>query len=141
MLNVFKSAIKHINILMENGKQLSFHNHRYETDDAAEIAFLNKQIEAGHVHIYVDDKEVTVDKDVKDPLEAIKEKVRQELLAEMAAATRKDNDAGSTESAAPASLGMATTASNNTAPDSNSPSQSIADKLAAIRNANAGGNS
>jgi hypothetical protein len=94
ILHVFFNSLVNCRYTFRNGKDANFLGGRYTTDNAAEIDELNHEISEGHPHIYVKEDERTIDTTVVDPMEAIRAKVRQELLAEMAANTAKDNDRG-----------------------------------------------
>lgn len=110
-MNASKSNIQHVyyNTLgncrytFKSGKDLHFLGGKAHTNIQAEIDELNAEVEAGHPHIYVDADNLTEDMTKVDPMEAIKAKVREELLAEMAITLDKTNDRG-TYGAAPASI-------------------------------------
>jgi hypothetical protein len=136
-LRVFKCRERNCTVLMPNAKPIIFFDGRVETDAEDEIKFLEDEIKAGHPHIFIDAQEVEVDKDKKDPLYALKEKMRQEILAEMATAIDKTNDAGSTTNASTLGGIGNSSSTEGGAPDSNSQSTGIsttvAEKLANLR--------
>jgi hypothetical protein len=83
-----------------NGKVISFISGRYTTEDPKEIEELDDQIAKGYTGIIIDPREKEIDARAMDPMFRLKEKMRQELLAEMAAATNPNNDFGSYQQAA-----------------------------------------
>ncbi len=99
--NLFKSRMPNWVFIFPNGKRAVFSKGMYMTTDPKEIAHLNLEIELGHPAMYVDPNEVTVSLDRIDPVAALKGRLRQELLAEiaaeMAAATNPANDMGNSE--------------------------------------------
>lgn len=109
---LFKSRIASSNYLYKNGKAASFVNGRYMTDQPAEIDELMEEIKAGNPFIYIDENEKEVDSDVKDPLSALKDKLRAEMMAELGM-TPKDigpDTMGTTDDAAASKLGVTSSA-------------------------------
>lgn len=97
---IFKCYIPSCSYFFKNGKQAAFLNGQYTTDNQQEISELMAEVgEIGkhsskHPHIYVDADEQEIDSDALSPLEELKRKAREEVLAEMAAASNATNDMG-----------------------------------------------
>lgn len=95
ILHVFHNSLVNCRYTFKNGKDANFLGGTYATDIQSEIAELNKEVKSGHPHIYVKPDELTIDTTFVDPMEAIKAKIRAELLAEQAAAAaNKTEDRG-----------------------------------------------
>lgn len=99
IMQVFKSSIASVKYIFKNGKEAHFINGKFLTDIEDEIKQLRDEITSGHPHIYVDAKETEIDTEA-DPLAALKEKLREQLLQEIAekqaAALDPNNDMGNT---------------------------------------------
>ena len=97
-LNVYKSAIPHINYIFKNGKLAVFTNGVFRTDIEGEIQELETEIKLGHPHIYVDAAEKIIDSEMVDPMNALRHKIIQEFLAKQAeTAGNPDRDMGTTD--------------------------------------------
>lgn len=94
MMSVFKATLPSVNYIFRNGKPGIFVQGKYMTDVPAEISELTEEIAAGHPHIYIDAAEAEVDSKFVDPIAALTEKIRKQLVEEMAAATNPANDMG-----------------------------------------------
>lgn len=92
---VFKNAMSNCQFVFKTGKVANFMQGKYITDLQWEIDELQNEINSGHPHIYIDDKERTVA--VVEPVEALRARHIAEYLAANAAAVDKTNDAGSSE--------------------------------------------
>lgn len=79
---VFKSTISSCKYIFKSGKEASFINSEYYTDDDVEISELTKEINLKHPHIFRDENKLTVDTDNLDPLAYIKKKAIEEYLAQ-----------------------------------------------------------
>lgn len=80
-----------------NGRTISFVNGRYATQDPREIEELDQQISMGATDIVIDPREREIDKRASDPMFRLKEQLRKQILAEMAAATNPERDMGEYE--------------------------------------------
>ena len=96
LATIFKARIPSVNYIFKNGKPAIFISGRFATPIQSEIDELKAEIEAGHPHIYIDADEPTMDAELISPIDALREKIRAELMAEMAAATNPSNDMGTT---------------------------------------------
>lgn len=97
ILKVFKNRIPNSNYITKAGKQLSFVNGTHTTDNEVDVQELEAEIKSGNPHIYVDENEKEVDSEAATPIQQLEQKMRAKILAEMAAATDKNNDRGNTE--------------------------------------------
>ena len=91
-LHIYKSTIPNVNFSFGNGKPAIFQQGRYHTNVDWEIAALDYEIAQGHPHIYKDPAELKVESEMLDPMNALKAKMRAEILAEMQAASAQAND-------------------------------------------------
>lgn len=96
MLRLYKSTIPSINYIFKNGKPAIFVNGRFATDVESEIAELDKEIKERHPLIFIDSAEVEVSSVKVDPIAAMREQIRAELVAEMAKNTNPANQMGNT---------------------------------------------
>lgn len=80
-----------------NGRSISFVNGRYATKDPREIEELDEQIQRGFTDIVIDPREREIDQRASDPMFRLKEQLRKQILAEMAAATNPKRDMGDYE--------------------------------------------
>jgi len=74
-----------ISIILPTSKRISFSGGIYVTDKEDEIAFLDEVVKQGNAMIYVKDDQRTITKEQLDPLHAIKQKAKEEAIAEMKA--------------------------------------------------------
>lgn len=91
-LHVFKSTLPYVNYVFTDGKVAHFMGGTYLTSSQKEIDELNKEIADGHPVISVDSAQITVESDMLDPVKALKTKLREEILAELAIETAKAQD-------------------------------------------------
>lgn len=96
LATIFKARIPSVNYIFKNGKPAIFIQGKFTTTVQSEIDELNAEIEANHPHIYIDENEATIDANLVNPIEALREQIKAELMAEMAAATNPANDMGTT---------------------------------------------
>jgi hypothetical protein len=96
LAQIFKARIPSVNYIFKNGKPAIFVSGKFATTNKSEIDELTEEVAAGHPHIYIDAEEATMDADLISPIDALRDKIRAELMAEMAAATNPSNDMGST---------------------------------------------
>lgn len=94
MAKLFKSSIPNIFMILSSGIKAEFINGIYYTTNEASIAELQKEVALGHPHISIDPNETEIDTDAVTPYEQLKKKIRDEVMAEMRAATALDNDRG-----------------------------------------------
>lgn len=83
--NLYMNSLINARYTFRDGTEAIFLNGEYLTDKQKQIAELDEEIEAGHPYIYKVKGKEQVDTTFVDPMEAIKAKVREELLAEAAA--------------------------------------------------------
>lgn len=81
ILNIYKSHLASVNVIMPNGKVLHFVNGVYRTSFPDEVAFLNAEVAARHPHIWIDPMEETVDSELVDPMAMLRHTIEQEILA------------------------------------------------------------
>jgi len=81
VLTVFTSRVMSIQYIFKDGFIAEFVGYKFYTNNPDHVAELLKEIKLGHPHIYQ-----TAEKEVKsnpeDPIKALKEKMRAEILAE-----------------------------------------------------------
>lgn len=94
---LFKARIPAINYVFKNGKPAIFIRGRFSTDVQSEIDELNAEIALNHPHIYIDDTETSVESDGSDLVSGLRERLRAELIAEMAIAGSLSNDRGASK--------------------------------------------
>lgn len=83
--NQYFSSRPKISIIMPSSKRISFSGGIYVTDKKDEIEFLDKEISLGHPMIYIKKGEETITSEQLDPLHAIKQKAKEEAIAELTA--------------------------------------------------------
>jgi hypothetical protein len=106
---LYKGRIPCFNYLFANGKPAIFMDSKFSTGIQDEIDQLNKEVANNHPYIYIDAEELTIDTVKQDPMNELRERFRQELLAEQAAISTSTADMGT--SITPEKLvGIATTA-------------------------------
>lgn len=97
IMHVFFNTIPNCRYTFKDGTDANFLGGKYLTDNEVQIRELSREVANGHPHIYTKADHLTEDTTIVDPMVAIREKVRAELLAEMAASTDKTTDRGSYE--------------------------------------------
>jgi hypothetical protein len=97
---VFKASMPSVNYIFKNGKSAVFVKGRFVTSIASEISEIEEEIKTGHPHLFIDPTDMEEDSNAATPVELLKQKMREEILAEMAAATDPKNDMGSSSQAA-----------------------------------------
>lgn len=105
--NAYFSTLASCRYIFKSGEEAPFINFVYYTDDAKQIEELETEIKKGHPHIYIKADKLKVDTSKLDPLETLKQTIRDQVMAEMAAATDKSNDRGTS---AKVKLNVATSA-------------------------------
>lgn len=85
LVNVYYCTIESCKTITPEGEVIYFANGRYITDRASHIAYLDKEIAAGHPHIHTKPGEEQMKSSDLDPMKKIKDKLRAEVLAEIAA--------------------------------------------------------
>lgn len=91
---LFKSSVPNIFTILQTGTRVNFVNGVYFTTNKEDIAELTEEVLRGHPQIYIDANETEIDTKAVTPYEQLKQKIRGELLAEMAAASDTSNDRG-----------------------------------------------
>ena len=91
--HVFFSHAKSMQTVTGDGRKIVFVSGKYYTKHAGEIEFLKSMVEENR-GIYIDPNLLTVSEADRDPVQALKNKIRQEILAEMAAQVNPQNDRG-----------------------------------------------
>lgn len=91
---VFRSTLPSCVYVFKAGKHANFIDGKYRTNIAHEIAELDAEIAAGHTFISSKPEELV---SAVDPMTALREKFRAELLAEQAAAAKTNPNIGSTD--------------------------------------------
>jgi hypothetical protein len=94
---LFKSTHASIKYIFRDGSTANFIHGKYSTSVKKHIEELNAEVEARHPHILVDPKEITIDTEKTDPISKLKDKLRAEILDEMARQSNPLNDFGSSD--------------------------------------------
>ena len=94
---LFKCSIPYSNYVFPNGKYAHFIGGRFATDIVSEIEHLENEVQNGHPTISIDENERIVEV-FADPISALRSQIEAQIRAEMAAATDKGNDLGTSES-------------------------------------------
>lgn len=94
---LFKSTQLSSNYIFRSGKVANFVRGRFSTDDPTEIKELQNEVDTKHPYIYKDAKEATIDTEKLDPMWKLKQDMRAQILAEMAASQDPSRDMGSYE--------------------------------------------
>lgn len=92
-LHVFFSTIKSMQTVTTSGGRILFVNGTYYTKDEEEIQFLNEMARKNR-GIYVQQDMLTISEADRDPMQALKNKVRAEIMAEMQGHVNPENDRG-----------------------------------------------
>lgn len=101
---VYKSPFNSCLLIFPNGKPASFYNHRFVTNVASEIEFLDAEIVRGNQGLYIDPDDYVVASQV-DLLAGLKAQWEKEFRENLAKATSGEKQLG--ESKPDANLGMA----------------------------------
>jgi hypothetical protein len=96
LARIYKAHLPSVNYVFTNGKPAIFVAGKFATTVASEIEELDREIAAGHPHIYIDENEREVPAETIDPIAALRAQIEAEIRATMAAATNPNNDMGST---------------------------------------------
>ena len=99
ILRLYKSSMSAVNFICGNGDVITFAQGRYYTDNQKHISYLDAEIASGHPHIFIDPMEPEVASNLITPMQQLREKIRKELLAELAAGTPM-KDMGNTDPSA-----------------------------------------
>lgn len=94
---VFKSQMPSCRFILKNGQEVHFNSSKFYTDDKVIISELEAEIAAGHPHIYRDPKELTIDTEIAELPEHLKEQAIKEFLDRQHAATSASNNRGNSE--------------------------------------------
>lgn len=97
--HVFYHTLKSCKMVTESGRTISFVDGRYVTDVQDEIDYLQKEIALGSGYLSIIPGQEVMTSSQLDPMQVLRAKFREELLAELAAGTaaNKGKDGGSTE--------------------------------------------
>jgi hypothetical protein len=94
---LFKSNHSSIKYIFKDGAPAVFVYGKYSTSNKKYIEELQAECESGHPHIFIDQKEKTIDTDKIDPMAKLKERLRAEILDDMARQANPLNDFGTSE--------------------------------------------
>lgn len=103
---LFKCRVTSCKYYFRDGSVAYFTEGRFATKNEKQIAELKEEIEAGHPHIYIDEKESTAESMLQDPMSTLRAKMFKEFLAQQEAA--KLADTGTTDNSAGAGAGIST---------------------------------
>ncbi|WP_411706265.1 hypothetical protein [Edaphovirga cremea] len=84
-VTLFKNVHGNVNAALKSGTTVSFINGKFFTTVAKLQAELQECAETGEFGIYVDLGEPTIDTEYATPMDQLKRKIREELLAELKA--------------------------------------------------------
>ena len=108
IMALFKNSMGNCTYIFKNGKPAIFQQGRYMTNSEKEIAELMDEVAAGHPHIFVDANEAVIDTKFVDPLEAIRARIRAELIAEQVAIAGGAADYGTSDQTGKLTVGTTT---------------------------------
>jgi hypothetical protein len=91
VVHLFNSNLPSVRYIFKSGDAAIFVNGVYTTNDPEKIAELTAECKRGHPNLFVDAKRVTVSMDELNPMAVLRKKIREELLAEQAAARDMGN--------------------------------------------------
>jgi hypothetical protein len=94
---LFKSTHASIKYIFKDGSTANFIHGKYSTANKKQIEELSAEVEARHPHILIDAQERTIDTEKVDPISKLKDKLRAEILDEMARQSNPLNDFGSSD--------------------------------------------
>lgn len=84
-VTLFKNMFGNVNIVLKSTKLVSFINSKFFTTDTKLEAELLKAVEDGEFGVYIDPQESEIDPQYATPMDQMKKKLREDLLAEIAA--------------------------------------------------------
>ena len=93
-LHVFHSTTKYMQTVTPTGRKVLFVNGIFYTKHPEEIEFLQDMCYEPERGIYVDNAALTVAEADRDPMQALRNKLRAEILQEMQAQLNPENDRG-----------------------------------------------
>lgn len=96
-LHVFHSTTKYMQTVTPTGRKILFIGGVFYTKHPEEIEFLNAMCNDSERGIYVVASEKTIAEADRDPMTALRNKLRTEILAEMQAQINPSNDRGFSE--------------------------------------------
>lgn len=132
-LHVYKNYLPSCHYVFKDGSQATFVAGEYKTANPYEIEQLDAEVRRGHPHIYIDKTKAIVSAKLDaDPMAALRDKIRAEILAESA-----PKDMGSNVENDPTRLKPAGT-DKVAAAVANGMSQSLPQSLMAALNKNVG---
>jgi hypothetical protein len=92
-LHVFFSTIKSMQTITPSGGRILFVSGTYYTKDEEEIQFLNEMARKNR-GVYTQPDMLTISEADRDPMQALRNKVRAEIMAEMQGHLNPENDRG-----------------------------------------------
>ena len=90
-VHLFNSNLPSVRYIFKSGEAATFVNGVYTATDPDKIAELTLECKRGHPNLFIDPKRVTVSMDELNPMAVLRKKIRDELLAEQAAARDMGN--------------------------------------------------
>jgi hypothetical protein len=112
-LHIYSNRLPSCHYVFKDGSQATFVNGVYKTANPYEIEQLDKEVRAGHPHIFIDKRvpHVISAKLDADPMAALRAQIRAEILAESAPTQMGNNrvmDGNSLKPASTADVAVAT---------------------------------
>lgn len=95
VLHVYHSATKSMQMVTPRGKLITFISGKHYTDDEEVIQFLNEVVTQKR-GVSVNPAQLTIPAEERDPMTALRNKLRAELLAEMQEQLNPNKDGGTT---------------------------------------------
>lgn len=108
IMSIFKCRSPVMGYTLKAGRLIHFVKHIYATDNESEIKELTELCKEGGIY-YIDSDMVTADSEDLNPIAVLKRQMREEILAEQAAANDKERDIGASDTS---KLGMVATSSS-----------------------------
>lgn len=96
-LHVFRSQAAVMGYSLKDGSVIHFVNGMYATADKKHIEELTELCTSGHYNYFLDEKEITVDSEILDPMAMLRARIREEERIKLIAATDVNRDMGQTD--------------------------------------------
>jgi len=94
-LHVYKNRLPSCHYVFKDGSQATFVNGEYKTANEYEVQQLDAEVKRGHPHIFIDKTNAVVSSKLDaDPMAALREKIRAEIIAEQAPKDFGSNQTG-----------------------------------------------
>lgn len=90
MLHVYHNRLPSCNYVFKDGSAAPFKDGVYRTAVATEIVELDNEVKRNHPHIYINKEAAVVSDKLVDPMAALKDKLKKEILAEQEREANKD---------------------------------------------------